>query len=705
MSSISTAGIHLHTRRRWFNDAIELLSSMRFAISLLTIIAIAAVIGTVLKQNEPFNNYVNQFGPFWFEVFKDLGLYGLYNAWWFLLILGFLVVSTTLCVVRNTPKMLKDMQSYRDHVREASLRIFPQHTEWTADLPLGEVRQNAAQFLTRCGYRLRERASPEATLVAAKAGTWNRLGYIFAHAAIVIICLGGLLDSDLPVRLQVWFGGKDPLRTNMTISEVPASGRLGLGNPTFRGSALVPEGGAIQTAIVPYKDGVLVQDLPFALQLKRFIVEFYSTGMPKLFASDVIVTDRETGKQFPATIKVNEPLVYKGIAVYQSSFDDGGSKLRFTGYPMTGARFYTFPLNGEVGGQTTLERGSEGKAPFTVEFSGFRLINVENMTQPGAPEKPRSLQDNITAVLGAGAGPGRDKNLRNVGPSVQYKLRDPSGQAREFSNYMQPVVLEGQSVFLAGMREAPNEPFRYLRIPADDKGSVGEFMRLRAALADPGTRAKAAGRFAERAAPTLGAAGSPEKQAQLRMQLGESARRALDTFAQGGFQAVADFVERAVPKAEQEKAAEVLLRLMSGALWDVWQIAREGEGAPPPQYTPQNAAFLQTAMNALSDSFFYGAPVFLQLDGFDHIQASVFQFTRSPGKNVVYLGCLLLVLGVFAMFYIRERRAWLWLKPVDGNPRTTQILFAMSAPRRSLDFEREYGELSQALRQTLQGRA
>ena len=42
----------------------------------------------MLKQNEPMPNYVNQFGPFWFEVFRKLGLYAVYSAWWFLLILA-----------------------------------------------------------------------------------------------------------------------------------------------------------------------------------------------------------------------------------------------------------------------------------------------------------------------------------------------------------------------------------------------------------------------------------------------------------------------------------------------------------------------------------------------------------------------------------------------------------------------------------------
>ena len=93
---------------------LELLSSMRFAISLLTIICIASVIGTVLKQNEPATNYVNQFGPFWADLFATLKLNAVYSAWWFLLILAFLVVSTSLCIARNSPKILADLKTYKE---------------------------------------------------------------------------------------------------------------------------------------------------------------------------------------------------------------------------------------------------------------------------------------------------------------------------------------------------------------------------------------------------------------------------------------------------------------------------------------------------------------------------------------------------------------------------------------------------------------
>ena len=84
---------------------IHLLSTMRFAITMFSLLAVASVIGTVLKQNEPYNNYIIKFGQFWFDIFNQLGLYNVYQAFWFLLILIFLITSTSLCISRNTPKI------------------------------------------------------------------------------------------------------------------------------------------------------------------------------------------------------------------------------------------------------------------------------------------------------------------------------------------------------------------------------------------------------------------------------------------------------------------------------------------------------------------------------------------------------------------------------------------------------------------------
>ncbi|MEP6965541.1 MAG: cytochrome c biogenesis protein ResB, partial [Polaromonas sp.] len=115
--TVSTEGLKVNWGSRTWRASVELLSSMRFSISLLTVICIASVIGTVLKQQEPLSNYVNQFGPFWAQVFSLVSLNTVYSAWWFLLILAFLVVSTSLCIARNTPKILADYSQLKEDVR------------------------------------------------------------------------------------------------------------------------------------------------------------------------------------------------------------------------------------------------------------------------------------------------------------------------------------------------------------------------------------------------------------------------------------------------------------------------------------------------------------------------------------------------------------------------------------------------------------
>ena len=430
--NVSTEGIVLQTRRRWLSDVVELLSSMRFSISLLTVIAIASVIGTVVTQNEPMPNYVNQFGPFWSDILGRFSIYSVYAAWWFLLIMAFLVTSTSLCIARNAPKMIADMKSWRESVREQSLRNFHHRVEWSSANAREAFAQEVGRKVAAKGYQWKLVEKDGATLLTAKQGAANKLGYIFAHSAIVIICIGGLLDSNIPIGIQQWLYDKSPFIGNGIIAEVPAKHRLGLGNPSFRGNTFVPEGASSNTAIIPVGEGVMIQELPFTLQLKKFVIDFYATGMPKLFASEVLVTDHETGKTFPATIKVNEPLIYKGMAVYQSSFEDGGSHLKLLGYPMKGPNNQQFQVEGDVGRSTPL-LGSTG-SEYVIEWSGFRPFNVEN-TSAANGQDVRAVNQNkgfsekfttkLDEQLGSAAKNKKPKTSKMLGPAfnTNYAIR------------------------------------------------------------------------------------------------------------------------------------------------------------------------------------------------------------------------------------------------------------------------------------------
>jgi cytochrome c biogenesis protein len=679
---------------------LELLSSMRFAISLLTIICIASVIGTVLKQNEPATNYVNQFGPFWAEVFTTLKLNAVYSAWWFLLILAFLVVSTSLCIARNTPKILADLKTYKENIREHSLKAFHHKAEGHLQDAPEAAAKRLGQLLVTGGWkvRLQSRETPQGTgwMVAAKAGAANKIGYIAAHSAIVLVCVGGLLDGDLMVRAQMWFGGKAVYNGGGLIADVPAQHRLSERNPAFRGNLMVAEDMASSTAILNQSSGILLQELPFAIELKKFIVEYYSTGMPKLFASDIVIHDKATGEKKEARVEVNHPVSYNGIEIYQSSFDDGGSSVKLQAVPMAAAT-RPFEVDGTIGGSTELSNGAE---KMRLEFTGLRVINVENMAGNGAQGqgvdvRKVDLRSAIDQRMGAGHKTTTTKELRNVGPSVSYKLRDAAGQAREYNNYMLPVDAgDGVPVFLLGMRENPSEPYRYLRPPADENGALDGFLRLRSALSDAGLRERAVQRYARKAV-------DPQRP-ELTQQLADSAARALGLFAGqeevkgqkvAGLQALADFLEANVPEAERARAGDMFVRILNGSLLELDAVAREQAKAKP---LPQDkvSGFMSQAVLALSDAPFYPAPMTFLLKDFKQVQASVFQVARAPGKTVVYLGCLFLILGVFAMLYVRERRLWVWLAPQAGG---SQASLALSSNRKTMDMDREFDQLTARL--------
>ena len=709
--AIPTTGLELSARSRVVRETVELLSSMRFAISLLTLICVASVIGTVVRQNEPFNNYVNQFGPFWADVFARAHLFSVYSAPWFLLILAFLVISTSLCIARNTPKILAELRTYKEQLREQSLQAFHHKGEAVLAGDTGAQLARLNGLLDAAGWKARAQVRPNGTMVAARKGASNKIGYLAAHSAIVLICLGGLSDGDLVVRLQMALLGKAPFNGGGLIADVPEQHRLSIANPTFRGNLLVPEGGRAGTAVLTMGDGVVLQDLPFDVELKRFIVEYYATGMPKLFASEIVIHDHASAQSREATVKVNEPAFHRGVAIYQSSFDDGGSTLKLRGLPLGGGP--PFEVEGTVGGRTELVAGGAPADKLTLEFAALRVINVEDMgTAPGAADAAASspearaagLVGSIESHLGNATKVKEKKALRNIGPSVTYRLRDASGQAREFQNYMVPVELGGQRVFLAGLRDTPAEPFRYLRIPADENDRIDGWLRLRQALVDPERRETAVRRYA--------AAATPADKPEIAEQLLLTTRRAIGLFAgaeatgpnsqpgPAGLQALGEFVEKNVPAEDRERISQVLLRILNGSLFELLNLSREQAGLARLPLGATTEAFMTQAVLSLSDSFLYPAPMLFELADFKQVQASVFQVARAPGKTLVYLGAVLLIVGVFTMLYIRERRLWIWLQPDPDDAARTRVLTALSTTRRTLDADAEFERLKQAILQT-----
>ena len=160
-------------------------------------------------------------------------------------------------------------------------------------------------------------------------------------------------------------------------------------------------------------------------------------------------------------------------------------------------------------------------------------------------------------------------------------------------------------------------------------------------------------------------------------------------FASGYFRA--DMLERLEHLLEgQERCFATFSRFASPAAQALWQALCASE-------TNINACRLRDIARRTSP----GAAVepqlcelWFELQDFKQVQASVFEVARAPGKNIVYLGCALLILGIFAMLYIRERRIWVWLAPRDG---ATHATMALSTNRKTMDGDREFAQLTEKL--------
>ncbi len=635
---------------------------MRFAVSMLSLLGVASVIGTVLKQNQVYEDYIIKFGQFWFECFEKIGLFDVYHSIWFLIILLFLVISTSLCVTRNSPAMIKELKTYKEGATEKSLRAFEskQIYDITDD---GEiVKQKLISFLGAKGFRYKTKPQADGSeLIAAKAGTYQRLGYILTHTAIVIICFGGLLDGNLPLKIQELLGNKKIETLDIPESQVAKVSRLPTSNGSFRANMTLSEGVGDNVAFVRIRDGYLVQELPFTIALKDFRMEHYATGQPKSFESDLVISDPDLAKPIHTTIRVNHPFVYKGIAIYQSDFQDGGTKLDFNVWNLLSTNLETQKLEGAIFAKGNIGSGVDA---LKVEYNDFRQFNILNLS-PDGKGKPH-----------------------NVGPNITYKLRDKQGQAREYVTYMQPMQIDGQFYFISGMRETIQDEFHYLRIPADDDGTLKSFMRFKSVMLDSTRYPEIAHRLAQ---ATFGT----KVDAKIQIQFEQSVVQLLQTFAKGGYTHLAEAIEKRVPAAEREKAAQTYVKMINAAGFEAYNLGLETAKLPPLALNNEaNGAKAQRqvldSLNAFSDLFFYGTPYYLQLANYEHKEASGLQLTKSPGQKWVYLGSFLLVLGIFSMFYIRERRIWLLVK-------ANQVLFAMSSNRVNLDFEQEFLTYSQQL--------
>jgi len=659
-----------HRKNVW----LEVLGSMNLAISILVVVAIAAIIGTVLQQNQPYTNYIIKFGPFWHEIYQALGLYDVYSAVWFLGLMGFLVLSTSVCVYRNTPIMLREMRQYRLHAKAKSLKCMKHSAAWplaSGQQSTAHLMQKAKLFLAQYGFNVRdEEFATHHTLVAQK-GAGNRLGYIFTHVGMIVLLIGGLIDGNISLKIKEWLGDLKVETRDLMAKDVPAISRLKPAESiSFRGAITLPEGSTSNFVFLNIRDGYLVQELPFAVELKDFRVEHYESGQPKSFESDLIIHDKE-GETFEQTIAVNHPLIYRGYAIYQASFGDGGTQLNLSARSFdNGVDDAIITFTGEVKKTSKLAGKNQ---QYRLEIDDFKKFNVN-------PNTDKNI----------------DKKFINYGSSIIFKVREEDGQAREYMNYMSPVQLNGRYYYISGMRPSLDQDYTFFHIPVDASGTADRFFEFYKLLHDDK-------RLRQMAVVTVSdsVTEADKHNVDLQQKVASAMIQLIELYREGGFAAVEKDIRDKVPAEKFAAVMNASLSVLKEGLQNLYLLLLSEEGIDiKVGITERDEHFFEDAISAIANFSGYGSPFYLQLNDFEQRDASGLQIARAPGKNIVYFGCILLIIGIFMMFYIAQQRFWIMVVR-DPETDVLEIIFAGSTNRNEFGFAKKFNDFEPKLKALL----
>jgi cytochrome c biogenesis protein len=262
-------------------EVVDFFASIKLAMFLFIAIAMTATIGTVIQQGERPEVYVKEYGEEAYRWFIRLGFVDVYHTWWFTSLLGLLCINSLTCFYKRFPAVWRSMRQDKVNVTLPFIKGLKQQTELNVPSSEEQTAANIVRLLAEKGYRvLAKRDGTEVTIYGTK-GIMGRVGAHMAHLSATVIVLGGLLGSS--------YG--------------------------FQEFGVCLEG---QTYHIPRGS--------FDLRVDKFWIDYHENGSVKSYNSTLTVIENGA-PQITKTITVNDPLVYKGIWFYQSSYGDAWDQI------------------------------------------------------------------------------------------------------------------------------------------------------------------------------------------------------------------------------------------------------------------------------------------------------------------------------------------------------------------------------------------
>ncbi len=281
---------NLNAKNTSFADRIwDFFCSLKLTIITLLLLSITSIIGTVIQQDAPAEDYIREYGRANYELFAKLHFTDMYHSWWFVGLLGLFSVNLICCSIKNFPRVWKFVVepqlvagdgTYKNSANKAEFST-KESLQSLAPRLSGVIKGSFAKpTLTEADGRIN---------LFAQKGIYSRFGAYVTHLSIIIVMVGAIIGT-------VW---------------------------GYKAYVNIVEGSQVNQVWPRGTNQPLA--LNFTVRCDDFRVTYYDGTMrPKDFESDLVVLDN--GQEvMRKTIEVNHPLTYKGITFYQSSYGPAGS--------------------------------------------------------------------------------------------------------------------------------------------------------------------------------------------------------------------------------------------------------------------------------------------------------------------------------------------------------------------------------------------
>jgi cytochrome c biogenesis protein len=292
-AALPTLGAREMARWAWTQ-----ITSMRTALMLLLLLAVAAVPGSLVPQRRAGPEIVDQWiedNPFWGPVLDFLQFFDVYTSVWFSAIYLLLFISLVGCVVPRAIKHVKVMKSPPPRTPRRLSRL-PESgvvvLEESGPSPEQAVAQ-AKAWLKRRRYRVVDHTDAHGVSVAAERGYLREIGNIVFHFSLI------------GVLVFMAYGGM----TKYTGQKILVEGE-GFANNLVAYDSFTPG---------TYFDADRLD--PFSLKLESFDAVFERQseshyGQPIDYTARIQVRDAPGSEPTEEILKVNHPLDVQGVRVY-----------------------------------------------------------------------------------------------------------------------------------------------------------------------------------------------------------------------------------------------------------------------------------------------------------------------------------------------------------------------------------------------------